>query len=94
MADLISFVSMKSDNFKVASKMTGDTPEVEIETMEEMEEMEKIEEIEEIEEIGPSRSSVIKHKLYIKCLKLQKLGISDSTLSLKYKTIHFKTHFF
>ena len=71
--------------------MTRDTPEVEIEAMEEME---KIEEIEEIEEIGPSMSSVINHKLYIKCLKLQNLGISDSTLSLKYKTIHFKTQFF
>ena len=67
--------------------MTGDTPEVEIETMEEME---KIEEIEEIEEIGPSMSSVINHKLYIKCLKLQNLGISDSTLSLKYKNNTFQ----
>ena len=71
--------------------MTRDTPEVEIEALEEME---KIEEIEEIEEIGPSMSSVINHKLYIKCLKLQNLGISDSTLSLKYKTIHFKTQSF
>ena len=67
--------------------MTRDTPEVEIEALEEME---KIEEKEEIEEIGPSMSSVINHKLYIKCLKLQKLGISDSTLSLKCKNNTFQ----